>query len=54
MAKMNAVAVFVALLLFTWLWGVWGMLLAIPLITIVKVVADHIEGLEVVAEFLGE
>ncbi|SOZ38609.1 AI-2E family transporter [Cupriavidus neocaledonicus] len=54
MARMNAVAVFVALLLFTWLWGVWGMLLAIPLITIAKVVADHIEGMEVVAEFLGE
>jgi len=54
MARMNAVAVFVALLLFTWLWGAWGMLLAIPLITIAKVVADHIEGLEVVAEFLGE
>lgn len=54
MARMNAVAVFVALLLFTWLWGVWGMLLAIPLITIAKVVADHIEGMEMVAEFLGE
>ncbi len=54
MARMNAVAVFVALLLFTWLWGVWGMLLAIPLITIAKVVADHMEGLEVMAEFLGD
>ncbi|RDK10359.1 AI-2E family transporter [Cupriavidus lacunae] len=54
MARMNAVAVFVALLLLTWLWGVWGMLLAIPLITIAKVVADHIEGLEVMAEFLGD
>lgn len=54
MARMNAVAVFVALLLFTWLWGVWGMLLAIPLITIAKVVADHIDGLKVIAEFLGD
>ncbi|WP_223819628.1 AI-2E family transporter [Cupriavidus cauae] len=54
MAKMNPVAVFVALLLFTWLWGAWGMLLAIPLAVIAKVVADHIEGLEFVAEFLGE
>ncbi|WP_432260702.1 AI-2E family transporter [Cupriavidus sp. TMH.W2] len=54
MARMNAVAVFVALLLLTWLWGVWGMLLAIPLITSVKVVADHIQGLQVMAEFLGE
>lgn len=54
MARMNAVAVFVSLLLFTWLWGTWGMLLAIPLAVIAKVVADHIEGLEVLAEFLGE
>lgn len=54
MAKMNPVAVFVALLLFTWLWGAWGMLLAIPIAVIAKVVADHIEGLEFVAEFLGE
>lgn len=54
MAKMNPVAVFVALLLFTWLWGAWGMLLAIPIAVIAKVVADHIEGLEFMAEFLGE
>ncbi|MGO4154431.1 AI-2E family transporter [Cupriavidus sp. YAF13] len=54
MAKMNAVAVFVVLLLFTWLWGAWGVLLAIPIAVIAKVVADHVEGLEVVAEFLGE
>jgi predicted PurR-regulated permease PerM len=54
MARMNAVAVFVSLLLFTWLWGTWGMLLAIPLAVIAKVVADHVDGLEVLAEFLGE
>ncbi|MGT2431495.1 AI-2E family transporter [Cupriavidus basilensis] len=54
MAKMNAVAVFIVLLLFTWLWGTWGLLLAIPIAVIAKVVADHVEGLEVLAEFLGE
>ena len=54
LARMNPVAVFVSLLLFTWLWGTWGMLLAIPLAVIAKVVADHVEGLEVLAEFLGE
>lgn len=54
MAKMNAVAVFIVLLLFTWLWGTWGVLLAIPIAVIAKVVADHVEGLEVLAEFLGE
>src|SRR3546814_11443654 len=29
-AKMNALAVFVALLFGAWLWGVWGMLLCVP------------------------
>ncbi|WP_313621971.1 AI-2E family transporter [Achromobacter sp.] len=53
-ARMNAVAVFILLLLFTWLWGVWGTLLSVPIAFIVKVVADHIEGLEAVSEFLGE
>ena len=53
-ARMNAVAVFVVLLLFTWLWGIWGTLLSIPLAFIAKVIADHVEGLEGVSEFLGE
>lgn len=53
-ARMNAVAVFMMLLLFTWLWGIWGTLLSVPIAFIAKVVADHIEGLDAVSEFLGE
>jgi predicted PurR-regulated permease PerM len=53
-AKMNPVAVFVILLLFTWAWGLWGTLLSIPIAVIVKVVADHVEGFQGIAEFLGE
>lgn len=53
-AKMNSVAVFIVLLLFTWLWGIWGTLLSVPIAFIAKVVADHIEGLDAVSEFLGE
>lgn len=53
-AKMNTVAVFVSLLFWTWLWGVWGMLLGIPIIVIVKVISEHIEGWQVIAELLGE
>jgi predicted PurR-regulated permease PerM len=53
-ARMNVVAVFISLLLFTWIWGVWGMLLSIPITVITKVVADHIEALAPMAEFLGE
>jgi predicted PurR-regulated permease PerM len=53
-AKMNAAAIFISLLFWGWLWGVWGLLLAIPIIVIVKVVSQHVEQLQPVAELLGE
>jgi predicted PurR-regulated permease PerM len=53
-AKMNMAAVFVSLLFWAWLWGVWGMLLGIPIIVIVKVVSQHVEQLHPVAELLSE
>ena len=53
-ARMNAAAVFIALLFWGWLWGIWGMLLSIPIVVIVKVVAQHVEQLQPVAELLGE
>ncbi len=53
-AKMNTVAVFIGLLLFGWLWGVWGVLLAVPIVVIVKVVSDHVEELAAFSEFLGD
>jgi len=53
-ARMNTAAVFVSLLFWAWLWGVWGMLLSIPITVIVKVVAQRVEQLEPVAELLGD
>ncbi len=53
-ARMNTAAVFVSLLFWAWLWGVWGMLLSIPIIVIVKVVAQHVEQFGAVAELLGD
>ena len=53
-ARMNSAAVFIALLFFGWLWGIWGMLLGIPIVVIAKVVAEHVEQLQPVAELLGE
>ncbi|MGB6105624.1 MAG: AI-2E family transporter [Pusillimonas sp.] len=53
-AKMNATAVFVALLFGAWLWGVWGMLLCVPTVMVVKVVSQHIEDLEPLDELLGD
>ncbi|GAB4507948.1 MAG: AI-2E family transporter [Sulfuricaulis sp.] len=52
-AHMNAAVLFIALLFFGWLWGVWGLLLSAPLVTIAKVICDRVESLKSVGELLG-
>lgn len=53
-AKMNPAAVFVSLLFWGWLWGPWGLLLGVPVVVMIKVVAERVEGMEVLAELLAE
>ncbi|MDA8329318.1 MAG: AI-2E family transporter [Betaproteobacteria bacterium] len=53
-ARMNAAAVFIMLLFWGWLWGVWGLLLGIPITVIIKVIAKHIDGMQPVTELLGD
>lgn len=52
--RMNAVAVFVALLFFGWLWGGWGLLVGVPLFAVVKATADRIPSLERLATLLTD
>jgi predicted PurR-regulated permease PerM len=53
-ARVNSVAVFVAVMFWGWMWGAIGMILAVPLLMIVKTVSDHVESLSAVSELLGE
>jgi predicted PurR-regulated permease PerM len=53
-ASMNAVAIFVGLLFWGWVWNVWGMLLAVPMLVVIKTVCDHVEDFQSVGELLGE
>lgn len=53
-ASMNRVAVFVGLLFWSWAWGIWGMLLAVPMMMSMKVICDHVDELKPVGRFLGE
>jgi predicted PurR-regulated permease PerM len=53
-AKMNAAAVFIGLLFWGWLWGIWGLVLGIPIIVMVRVVSEHVDGMQSVAELLSE
>ena len=41
--RINTTAAFVGLLFFGWLWGLWGLLLGIPIVAIVKTICDHNE-----------
>jgi predicted PurR-regulated permease PerM len=43
--RMSSLAVFVGLLLWTWVWGAWGTVLAVPMLVIVKSTADHVPQL---------
>jgi predicted PurR-regulated permease PerM len=52
-SRMSPVAVFVGLLTWGWLWGVWGLLLGIPILMIVKAICDRVDDLKPIGEFLG-
>jgi len=49
---LNAVALFLGLLFWGWIWGITGAVLAVPLTVMVKIICDHVEPLEPVALFL--
>ena len=53
-SSMNQVAVFAGLLFWSWVWGIWGMLLAVPMMMVLKVICDHVEPLHPVGHLLGD
>ena len=53
-ARMNPVAIFVGLLFWSWVWGVWGTILAVPMLMAIKSVCDRVEDLQPIGEMLGE
>jgi hypothetical protein len=52
--RMNAVAVFVSLLFWGWIWGVWGLFLAVPIMAAATAVCERIDDLNSYAELLKE
>jgi predicted PurR-regulated permease PerM len=53
-ARMNPAAVFVGLLFWGWIWGMWGVVLAVPMMMLIKSVCDHVEDFSAVGELLGD
>lgn len=51
--RLNAVALTVSILFWGWLWGAMGLVLAIPITAVLKVICDHVEGWQPVGRWLS-
>jgi predicted PurR-regulated permease PerM len=51
--RLNAMALTVALLFWGWIWGPMGLILAIPVTAVIKVICDHVERLQPVGRWLS-
>jgi len=52
-SRLNAVVVFIGVLAWGWLWGVWGLLLGTPILMAVKAICDRVDDLKPIGELLG-
>jgi predicted PurR-regulated permease PerM len=52
-SRLNPVAVFIGVIAWGWLWGIWGLLLGVPILMIVKAVCDRVDDLKPIGELLG-
>ncbi len=53
-SRMNPAVVFVGVLAWGWLWGMWGLLLGMPILLAIKAICDRVEDLKPIGELLGE
>jgi predicted PurR-regulated permease PerM len=53
-ASINPAAIFIGIIFWSWVWGVWGLILAVPMLMMLKSVCDRIEELQPIGELLGE
>jgi predicted PurR-regulated permease PerM len=51
--RMSALVVFLGLMLWTWVWGAWGTVLAVPMLVIIKSIAEHLERLRPVSRLMA-
>ena len=53
-ARTNEIAMFIGLIFWSFVWGIWGTLLAVPMLVVVKAFCDRIEDLKPIGELLGD
>lgn len=52
--ELNTVSVFLTVVVWGWLWGIAGALVAVPFLVIFKVICENIDSLAVFGNFLGK
>ena len=52
--RLNPLLVTIALLVWGWIWGALGLILAVPIMGVVKIVCDHVTSLHRFGEWMGE
>jgi len=52
--KLNTTVVFLSVAFFAWIWSVMGMVVALPILTVIKIACDEIEGFGTIGLFLGQ
>jgi predicted PurR-regulated permease PerM len=53
-SRTNEVAIFISIIFWSFVWGVWGTLLAVPMLVAAKAVCDGIEDLQPAGELIGK
>jgi len=49
---LSPIFVFLAVVVWGWLWGAAGALMAVPIVTCLKVICDHLPGLQPISDFM--
>jgi predicted PurR-regulated permease PerM len=52
--QLNPVVIFIALTFWTWIWGIPGALLAVPILAAIKITCDRIQVLKPIGDLLGK
>ena len=52
LGRLNTVTIFITLLFWGWLWGVWGLLLGVPIVMAINAVCNRLDSLQGISAFL--
>lgn len=52
--QLNPLAVTLALLFWAWIWGAMGLILAVPLVAMTKIICDYVDSLRAFGAWLGD